>query len=161
MGRMIVVGMADMNICKDPDTLTTIGLGSCVGVTLYDKVTHITGMVHVMLPYSTQMRENANRAKFADTGIVDLLNGMIRQGAKRTSIVAKMAGGASMFSFSTSSDTLKIGQRNAEACKAVLAKLSIRILAEDCGGTYGRTIEISSSDGILLVKTLGKGSKTM
>ena len=69
MAKMIKVGMADLNICHTPDAITTLGLGSCVGVALYDKTTKIAGLVHVMLPDSTKVRQNQNRAKFADTGI--------------------------------------------------------------------------------------------
>ena len=69
MGNMIKVGMADLKVCKCPDALTTLGLGSCVGVALYDPVTKVSGLLHCMLPDSTQIRNNSNVAKFADTGI--------------------------------------------------------------------------------------------
>ena len=42
MGNMIKVGMADLKVCKCPDALTTLGLGSCVGVALYDPVTKVS-----------------------------------------------------------------------------------------------------------------------
>ena len=67
MGNMIKVGMADLKVCKAPDALTTLGLGSCVGVALYDPVTKVSGLLHCMLPDSTQIRNNSNLAKFADT----------------------------------------------------------------------------------------------
>ena len=72
MGQVIKVGMADLNICKSPDVLTTIGLGSCIGIALYDPTTKISGLAHIMLPDSTQIRNNSNIAKFADTGIQKL-----------------------------------------------------------------------------------------
>ena len=74
MADMIRVGMADLNICKAPDSITTLGLGSCVGIVLYDKRNKIAGLAHVMLPDSTQIRNNTNLAKFADTGIDQLIN---------------------------------------------------------------------------------------
>ena len=58
MGTMIKVGMADMNICLPPDSITTLGLGSCVGVVIYDPAKKISGMVHVMLPDSTKIKNN-------------------------------------------------------------------------------------------------------
>ncbi|PKM57166.1 MAG: chemotaxis protein CheD, partial [Firmicutes bacterium HGW-Firmicutes-3] len=61
---MIKVGMADLNSCKSPDVLTTLGLGSCVGIILYDPITKVSGLAHVMLPDSTQIRNNSNVAKF-------------------------------------------------------------------------------------------------
>ena len=71
MSETIKVGMADLNICREPDCLTTIGLGSCVGIALYDSVTKITGLAHIMLPDSKEIRNNSNIAKFADTGIAE------------------------------------------------------------------------------------------
>ena len=73
MGEVIKVGMADLNICKAPDTITTLGLGSCIGIALLDPVTKIGGLAHIMLPDSTKMKNNSNIAKFADTGIEELL----------------------------------------------------------------------------------------
>ena len=97
MSRMIKVGMADLNICKSPDAITTLGLGSCIGIALYDPVTKIGGLAHIMLPDSTQIRNNSNIAKFADTGITELVHRMTRAGANKGRMVAKIAGGAKMF----------------------------------------------------------------
>ena len=133
MSKVIKVGMADLNICKSPDIITTLGLGSCIGLTLYDPVTKIGGLVHYMLPDSTQMRNNSNIAKFADTGIDELLKQVLRAGANRTRLVAKIAGGAKMFSVSGSSNISNIGERNALAAKAKLKQLRIRLIAEDTG----------------------------
>ena len=114
MGNIIKVGMADLNVCKAPDGLTTLGLGSCIGLTLYDPVTKIGGMVHYMLPDSTKVSNNSNKAKFADTGIEELLKKVIAAGASKTRLVAKIAGGAKMFEVSGLSDVGNIGARNAE-----------------------------------------------
>ena len=89
--------MADLNVCKAPDGLTTLGLGSCIGLTLYDPVTKIGGMVHYMLPDSTKVSNNSNKAKFADTGIEELLKKVIAAGASKTRLVAKIAGGADLY----------------------------------------------------------------
>ena len=104
MGEMIKVGMADLKICKAPDALTTIGLGSCIGIALYDPSTKISGLAHIMLPDSTQIRNNSNIAKFADTGIQKLYDDMIKAGANKARLVAKIAGGAKMFEFSSNSE---------------------------------------------------------
>ena len=71
MGEIIKVGMADLNICKSPDGLTTLGLGSCVGIALRDPITKVGGLAHIMLPDSTAIKDNTNIPKFADTGIVE------------------------------------------------------------------------------------------
>ncbi len=161
MGTMIKVGMADLNVCLPPDSITTLGLGSCVGVVLYDPTRKVSGMVHVMLPDSTKIRNNENLAKFADTGIDELLRRITQLGASRSSLVSKIAGGAQMFAFNTDNEMLKVGSRNVEAVKAKLASLRIPILAEDTGLNYGRTIEFYPENGELLIKSVGKPTKTI
>lgn len=159
MAEVIKVGMADLNCVYPPDALITLGLGSCVGICLHDRETKISGMVHIMLPYSHQIKNNSNLAKFADTGIAKLLDDMLKMGAKRSKIVSKVAGGAQMFNFNDTSDIMRIGARNVVAVKETLKNFNIPILAEDTGGSYGRTIEFSSDTGLLLVKTIGHGIK--
>lgn len=151
-----IIGMAELGVVKCPQNITTLGLGSCVGVVLYDKITKIGGMVHVVLPDSKKL-PNINKAKFADTGAEELLNKMVAAGANRSSIVAKMAGGAHMFGGINANDTLKVGKRNAFMCKIAILKLKLPLLAEDVGGNHGRTIELNTNDGSLTVKTVGKG----
>lgn len=151
------VGMADMNITKDPGVITTLGLGSCVGIVLYDQAVKVAGLVHIMLPNSKQIKNNENKAKFADTGIELLLQKMIEQGCSKSRIIAKIAGGSQMFSFQTNNDVMKIGERNVVATKEILQQLKIPLLAQDTGGNYGRTIEFNSNNGKLLIKTIGHG----
>lgn len=162
MGNMIKVGMADLKACTAPDALTTLGLGSCVGVCLYDSATKITGMAHVMLPDSTQISKETNRAKFADTGIEDLISEMVKLGAAKNRMTAKIAGGAQMFSFNSSvGDLMRIGDRNVLAVKEKLKNEGIPVIAEDTGLNYGRTIEFYSETGELKVKSVGKESKIL
>ena len=155
---MIVVGMADLKVAKTPDILTTLGLGSCVGITLYDKIHKIGGLAHVMLP-TYKGFEGQNIAKFADSGIIELLNQITRIGAARNTLVAKIAGGAHMFSRSQNNDIMKIGERNAKAALAILNQLRIPIQANDTGGGHGRTIELNIDTGALKIKTVGLGEK--
>lgn len=161
MSKMIKVGMADYNICKAPDAITTLGLGSCVGIALYDSTRKIAGLAHIMLPDSTLVRNNSNIAKFADTGIVACIDMMVKNGASRAGLTAKIAGGAQMFAFGSNNDMLRIGERNVEATKKKLRALGIRILAEDTGKNYGRTIEFYPATGELLIKAVGKPRKTI
>ena len=159
MSKVIKVGMADLNICKSPDIITTIGLGSCIGLTFYDPVSKIGGLVHYMLPDSKQMRNNSNIAKFADTGIDELLRQVVRAGANRSRLVAKIAGGAKMFQVSGVSNVGNIGERNALAAKAKLRELKIRLVAEDTGLSYGRTVELHCETGEFYIKAIGKPLK--
>lgn len=162
MGEVIKVGMADMQMCKAPDALTTLGLGSCVGAVLYDPAIKLSGMIHVMLPDSTKIRNNTNIAKFADTGIKELYDRMIKAGANPSRIVSKIAGGAKMFSYgSGTNDLMNVGAKNVEATKEMLAKLNIKILAEDTGLNYGRTIVFDSNSGDLIIKAVGKSEKVI
>ncbi len=149
-----VIGMADLQVSVNGDALTTLGLGSCVGVCIYDRLSKVIGMAHVMLPSSVGYA-GQNRAKFADSAIDDLISLMIKGGAKRGGLYAKLAGGAHMFSRS-GSDVLKVGDRNVEACLQKLSTLSIPVRVRDTGGTRGRTIE-QYPDGSLKIRTVGGG----
>lgn len=161
MEKVIKVGMADLAITKSPGVLITIGLGSCIGVVLYDPQSKVGGLVHIMLPDSSKALKNENRAKFADTGIILLYEKVISAGANKNRLISKIAGGAQMFNLSSFNNNLKIGERNVEACRGILKKLGIPIKAEDVGGTYGRTIEFYTENGILVIKTVGAGTKTI
>lgn len=159
MGKtgIIEVGMADLNIAKEPAVLTTLGLGSCVGIALYDPQLRIGGLAHIMLPDSTQIKNNSNKAKFADTAIEQLVQLMINEGARKTRMVAKIAGGAHMFEFKNMDDAMRIGTRNVTAVVQILSSIGIPIIAQDTGDNYGRTIELHTLTGMLHVKTIGHG----
>ncbi len=159
MNEMIKVGMADLNVCSSPKALTTLGLGSCVGIVLFDPIRRIAGLVHVMLPDSTKIINNENKAKFADTGIDALISEMTKIGADRRVLIAKIAGGAQMFAFGNNNEMMRIGDRNVEATKVKLQQLGIMIKAEDTGLNYGRTIEFYPETGMLLIKSVGKELK--
>ncbi|MFU0801097.1 MAG: chemotaxis protein CheD [Xylanivirga thermophila] len=161
--QVIKVGMADLNVTISPGVLTTLGLGSCVGIGLYDSRRKIAGLAHIMLPYNRQKDVNVNYAKFADTGIDALIEQMLRLGARQEDITAKIAGGAQMFSFKNkpNSDILKVGQRNVESTIECLNKLNIPILAQDTGGNYGRTVELYAENGAFIIKTIAYGIKEL
>ena len=161
MGNVIKVGMADLQVAKAPDSLITLGLGSCIGLTLYDPVTKIGGMVHYMLPDSTQLKNNTNIAKFGDTGIRELYNRMIKQGAVPRRMVAKIAGGAKMFEVSGLSNVGHVGERNAQQAKIMLKELHVPLIAEDTGLNYGRTVELFCENGDFFIKAVGKSNKTI
>ena len=159
MNNIIRVGMADLNICKTPNVITTLGLGSCIGLTFYDPVRKMGGMVHYMLPDSTLIRNNTNIAKFADTGIQELLKRVLEAGASRTRLVAKIAGGAKMFGLSGGSSISNVGEKNAIAARKILKQLNIPLVAEDTGLDYGRTIELHCETGEFYIKAIKKPVK--
>lgn len=156
MGNVIKVGMADLNICVSPDSITTLGLGSCVGIALRDPVTKIGGLAHIMLPDSTAIRNNSNIPKFADTGIEELVRQVVAKGANRGRLVAKIAGGAQMFAFQSKNEMVRVGERNVEATKKKLAQMKIPILAEDTGKDYGRTVIFYPETGNFVIRAVGK-----
>lgn len=161
MKKVIKVGMADLQVACNNCILTTYGLGSCVGVALYDHQKKIIGLAHVMLPSSQKSKNKSNAAKFVDTAIDKLLEEMINMGASRERITAKLVGGSQMFSSAYLCDISKIGHNNVLSAKKKLEELDIPIVSEDTGGNYGRTIELNSENGALFVKTIEHGIKQM
>ena len=156
MSEIIKVGMADLKVCKSPDGVTTLGLGSCVGIAIRDPSTKIGGLAHIMLPDSTSIRNNSNIPKFADTGIDELVKQLIKAGASRSRLVAKIAGGAQMFAFQNKSDLVRVGERNVEAVRTKLQQLRIPILASDTGKNYGRTVIFYPETGDFVIRAVGK-----
>jgi chemotaxis protein CheD len=161
MSELIKVGMADYKVGRNPSSLITYGLGSCIGIALFDPNTKVGGLAHIMLPDSKQARSAENPAKFADTAIPLMVEDLVKLGGSKTRLRAKIAGGAQMFTFANLTDIMRIGERNAESVRLVLKKLDISILADDTGGNYGRTVELKLENGIFRIKTIDKGEKEL
>jgi chemotaxis protein CheD len=152
--KIITIGIAESRIAKSPDKLVTLGLGSCVGLVLYDPVNKISGMIHIMLPTAPGGMAVTNINKFADTGIVELIRTLVAAGALRSRLVAKAAGGAHMFNSAYNNDVINVGQRNVEMCRKILRENGISVVAEDTGGTSGRSIEFSCESSKLQIRTV-------
>ena len=159
MSEVIKVGMADLKTCRGDDAVTTLGLGSCVGIAIRDPVTGIGGLAHIMLPDSSEIKNNTNRPKFADTGIEDLVKEIVKLGGNRSRLVAKLAGGAQMFAFGSKNDMIRVGDRNVMASRKKLGELKIPILAEDVGKTYGRTVIFYPKSGEFYIRSVGMPEK--
>lgn len=160
--QVVKVGIADMNIVTTPNLIRTSGLGSCVGVVVYDQAKELAGLAHVMLPDSSLAKSGImNIAKYADTAVKELVGRMIDLGARTYSMKAKIAGGAQMFQFTSSNDMMRIGPRNVEAVKKELAMLKIPLVAEDVGGNCGRTIEFDPKTCLLNIRTVNKGVRDL
>lgn len=159
MAEEIKIGIGDLNVAKTPVSLVTIGLGSCIGIAIYDCKSKIGGLAHIMLPDSSQFANITNEMKFADLAIPLLITKLIKCGCNKKNLKAKIAGGAAMFSFTDKSMTMNIGERNIIAVKAALKKENIIILSEDIGGNKGRTIKLNTYDGKLIVKVIGVSTK--
>ncbi|MCH3964344.1 MAG: chemotaxis protein CheD [Clostridium sp.] len=159
--KEIKVGIADMNTAASPDIIMTIGLGSCIGIAMYDRFKAVGGLAHIMLPDSTQFSIVKNPMKFADLAIPMLIEKLENMGVKKQNMKAKIAGGASMFNFSDKSMIMDIGSRNGKSVKLTLKKYSIPVLAEDLGGNKGRTMIFDTSSGIVKIRTVGLGTKEL
>ncbi|WP_430785889.1 chemotaxis protein CheD [Virgibacillus flavescens] len=155
---IVKVGIADLKLVVGPDVIRTTGLGSCVGVVIFDLQKKVAGLAHVMLPDSTiGKKENLNIYKYADTAVDSLIDQLINLGIRKNALRAKLAGGAEMFQFAASSSTMRIGPRNIEAVESKLKEQNIPIISSDVGGNCGRTIEFDPISGKLKVRTVHKG----
>ncbi|MGN0607106.1 MAG: chemotaxis protein CheD [Oscillospiraceae bacterium] len=156
MPDIINIGISDLNVAKSPGILATYALGSCVGICLYDKIHAIGGLAHIMLPSSTEASKAAdNPRRYADTGIKELIELMIKNGASANCLTAKIAGGAQMFQVQLNS--FNIGQRNVDSVKKVLERYRIPIIAQDTGSNYGRTVFFNTATGTMQVKSVSRG----
>lgn len=157
----LTIGLGEFAVSRDPSlTMIAYGLGSCVGVALYDPVVGLGGMIHVVLPAAPVEGSARSPTHFADTGIAYLLQEMERRGAKRSRIQAKIAGGARMFDVNHAS-VLDIGNRNVLAVKETLGDLGLTLVGADVGGNYGRTMHFFLKDGQVLITTYGRGQKIL
>jgi len=151
------VGMADLVVVSSPAKLVTLGLGSCIGMVIFDATAKIAGMAHIMLPDSTGSKGSEKIGKFADIAVPAVIDEMIKKGASKARMKAKIAGGAQMFALpGTQTDFLAVGSRNVKETTAMLAKMGIPLVASDTGGNKGRTIEFSTTTWMLSIKTLGR-----
>ncbi len=150
------VGMAQFLVTEAPVVIRSTGLGSCIGIALYDPFARVGGLAHAMLPKHRPGRDD-NKAKYVDTAIDAMLLEMEVRGASRVNIVAKLAGGSHMFPELESS--MVIGAKNVAAAQGYLGSLGIPILAQDVGGNCGRTVEFDCQDGSLSISTINKLTK--
>lgn len=157
--KLIKVGIADMKIVRAPGCLITYALGSCIGICIYDPNIKLAGMIHIMLPDMPKTGDN-NIMKYADTGIPEMVRKMENFGGRRPRMTAKIAGGAKMFNIPGDSALGNIGMRNTERVRAVLAKLGIRLIAQDTGADYARTMEFDSETGRVTLRSYGHPEKT-
>jgi chemotaxis protein CheD len=149
----ININISELKAIKENCILETQSLGSCLGIALFDPTTKTAALAHVMLPDSKKANVGTKPGKYADTAIFKMLKEMTKMGASKAMIVAKIVGGACMFSGSTISDFMNIGARNVETAKKLLSEQKIPVVAEDTGGKHGRTIEFNTNTGKVTVKS--------
>lgn len=155
--RLVHVDIADMKVASHNNILRTI-LGSCVGVCLYDNITKIGGMAHIMLPSENSI---GPPGRYADKAIPILVQEMVSLGAQQERIVAKIAGGAKMFMLPKGSKMSAIGENNIKKVKEVLSSMNIALISEDVGGGYSRTINFFLDTGDVKIRSFGLPDKTI
>lgn len=155
MSEMIRVGMADYKLCAPPDKISTLGLGSCIGVVIYDTKTKLCGMAHIMLPDSTKITHNQNRMKFADTCLLDMYHELLARGGLKENLRAKIAGGAKMFAHHSDNELLNVGHHNNQAVRKFLQEKNIPIVADDSGKDISRTIVFDPECELLHISVAG------
>lgn len=149
------VGIGDMKIVENPNRVLTIGLGSCVGISFYDRRKKIAGLAHIMLPDSSKFKNITNEMKYADLAVPIMLSKMKLLGCENRYIEVKIAGGASMFQFSDSKIISDVGKRNVEAVKSIIKSMGLVIISSEVGGNTGRTMIVNSETGIVDIKSIG------
>lgn len=155
MSNNLTVGMGEICVVRGVgNVLTALGLGSCVGVCLYDPLARVAGMVHVVLPKSQSGKPGDLPGKFADTAIPAIVGQMVNMGASALRLKAAIAGGAQLFQFGVS-NSLDVGARNSEAIISVLRQMGIPLVAKDVGGSAGRSLRLISDKGLVVVRTIG------
>lgn len=152
-GPLVKVGMAQLRVGAAPMEMMTMALGSCLGLVLYDEEVRIGGLAHAMHPLRNNVKSNANRAKFVDSAISLMVDRMVKRGARKERLMAKIFGGARMFDHVRGDrGVLQIGEKNIVAARKELQHIGIPIIAECVGGSRGRTIIFNVSDGTVRVK---------
>ena len=153
--------VADYAVARGSDVLTTVGLGSCVAIMLHDAAAGVGGLAHVLLPSAAlAARDARNPAKFPETAVPLLLEEMAALGAGR-GVVAKIAGGASMFAALLSASGVNMGERNVDATLRALESAGVPLVARDTGGDYGRSVSLEPSTGRVHVRSLRRGDRVL
>lgn len=155
MPDKINVGMGTGVVVRAPHIIASLGLGSCVVVTLYDTKQKIGGLAHIMLPDSNSLDGYHPPYQCADTAIAALLDELRSRGALRLDMVAKMVGGAKMFPGNEYPST-GVGEQNLTSIKHILSQKKIPIIGEDSGGHNGRSVEFYLDSGKLIVRAIGQ-----
>ncbi len=153
--KEVIVKVADWAAERDDGVLVTLGLGSCVAIMLHDPQTKTGAMAHVLLPSTSLVRDLTNRAKFPETAVPLLIERLKALGADPRRLVAKLAGGARMFSQLVTPGTIQMGERNVLASRTALRAAAIPVIREAVGGDRGRSVRFYVKDGRVEIRSVG------
>ena len=153
----MTVGVADMKTSTSPnDTIITHALGSCLGITIYDPVARVGGMLHAMLPDSSidRTRASENPSMFVDTGVPNLFRLCYKLGAEKSRLVVKVAGGATSKA-NMEDDYFQIGKRNFVTLRQLFWRNNMLLKSYDVGGSVSRTMSLDIGNGTVHLKING------
>ena len=157
-----MVGMSQIKTAKGPAIYTCIGLGSCIGVAAFDPETEVSGMVHIMLPAAFKDKPVERPGKYADTGIMALLEELERLGADPARLIMAYAGGAQVFQSSVpEAGKLDVGARNGNAVGKILTEMRANVIGCDVGGNQGRAFTFCTLTGQIRIRTVTGGEKPL
>lgn len=157
----LLVGLGEIKISSNPqDVLVAYGLGSCLGIGMYDPAVRVAGLLHAILPGRINGTVDSP-AKYVDTGISALLVQLVRAGADRRRVIVRMAGGANMLAAPGFSQVMNIGTRNIEAALATLATLDLKTASQEVGGHTGRTVRFYVTDGRMTIRTMSNQERVV
>lgn len=161
-GREIVVRVAELDVGSRGDTLVTVGLGSCVAIILHEPAAAVGGLAHVLLPSpSLSRRTESGPGRFPQTAVPELVERMASLGASPRRIVARLVGGAGMFTSLTPVGAIQMGERNAVASRQALLAHGIAVLGEDLGGDFGRTVRFDVASGRVEITSVRHGGRSL
>jgi len=150
----INIGLGELVVSKNPDDmLVAYGLGSCLGIGMYDPVARTAGLLHAVLPESAN--GDRSNSKYVNCGILNLIDGMLKAGASQSRLLVRMVGGANMLVSSSLSSMFEIGSRNITSAHLTFQKLNMRLSAEEVGGNVGRTVRLYVISGKMTVRMVG------
>lgn len=158
MEKELKVGIGDMKLTRGEGRIITYALGSCIGISFYDPAIKLGALLHIMLP-ERQSPTDVSVFKYADTGIQETLRKLRAFGMMKSRTIVKIAGGAKMFAIKGNASFGNIGERNAAKVKEILRAEGLRLMAEDTGGNYARTMVVDVATGKVAIKSFGKPEK--
>ena len=159
--KEVIVKVADWAAERGDGVIVTLGLGSCVAIMLHDAERKAGAMAHILLPSRSLAHDTSNLAKFPDSAVPLLVERLKALGAEPRRLVAKLAGGASMFSQLMTPGTIQMGERNIVAARNALRAASIPIVREAVGGERGRSVRFHVKDGRVEIRSVGADAETI
>lgn len=149
----LVIGVADCQVTSDPaDVLVTYALGSCIGVSIFDPVARVGGLLHFMLPKAPADLAQSGKSPYmyADSGIPMMFRKAYEKGAQKRRLQVRVAGGAQILD---DNGVFNIGQRNCEAMKKIFWRAGVQIQAGDTGGRSARTMRFDLASGRIFLRS--------